>query len=456
MRVEIGRSRGQIGTGGWKAHRYFRRETMKKPASPLISTRKLSDLTPDARNANKGTARGSAMIRDSLRNYGAGRSILLDKHGAIIAGNKTAENAGALGQQEVIIVETDGSQLVAVQRTDLDLKDPRARQLAIADNRTSEVSLGWDTEALKSLAGDGIDLAPFWSKDELEKLWPQNADLLTAEDEVPPVPVEAISKLGDLWILDEHRLLCGDSTKARDVQKLMNGEKAVLFATDPPYGVGLRLEDNHEATNAAKGVTKSYRHFEAIMGDDLDGDKLQTFLEAVFHAALPVLTANAAWYLWHAQLSQGFFAAAAAAAAANLLIHRQIIWVKPHFVFGRGDYHWQHELCFYGWVKGHRAKFYGERNQSTIWALDEGGGSIRKDQGHPSQKPVELFVRPIRNHTKAGEVCFEPFAGSGSQIIAAQKTARRCFAMEIEPRYVDVCVERWQNATGKKAVLEGA
>jgi DNA modification methylase len=138
------------------------------------------------------------------------------------------------------------------------------------------------------------------------------------------------------------------------------------------------------------------------------------------------------------------------------LIHRQIIWVKPHFVFGRGDYHWQHELCFYGWVKGHRPKFYGERNQSTVWALDEGGGVIRKDQSHPSQKPVELFVRPIRNHTKAGEVCFEPFAGSGSQIIAAQKTARRCFAMEIEPRYVDVCVERWQNATGQKAALDGA
>jgi len=457
MRVEIGRSRGQIGTGRWKAApRIIGKDmTKKRSPDPALSHKKLSELTADARNANKGTARGAAMIRASLRDYGAGRSVLLDRNGAIIAGNKTVENAGALGHKDVIVVQTDGSQLVAVQRTDLDLKDPRARQLAIADNRSAEVSLEWDAETLKGLVGDGVDIAPFWSGDELEKLWPQNAELLTQEDEVPPVPVEPISKLGDLWILGEHRLLCGDSTKARDVQRLMNGEKAVLLATDPPYGVGLRLEDNHEASNAAKGTTKSYRHFEAIMGDDLDGDKLQTFIEAVFHATLPSLTQNAAWYLWHAQLSQGFFAAAAAA-AANLLIHRQIIWVKPHFVFGRGDYHWQHELCFYGWVKGHRPKFYGERNQSTVWALDEGGGVIRKDQSHPSQKPVELFVRPIRNHTKAGEVCFEPFAGSGSQIIAAQKTARRCFAMEIEPRYVDVCVERWQNATGQKAALDGA
>ena len=192
----------------------------KKPIDPALTSRKLSDLTPDKRNANKGTARGAAMIRDSLRNYGAGRSTLLDKHGAIIAGNKTAENAGALGQQDVIVVETDGSQLVAVQRTDLDLKDPRARQLAIADNRTSEVSLGWDVAALKSLAGDGIDLAPFWSADELEKLWPQNADLLTDEDEVPPVPAEPTSKLGDLWVLGEHRLLCGDSTVLGDVGPL--------------------------------------------------------------------------------------------------------------------------------------------------------------------------------------------------------------------------------------------
>jgi DNA modification methylase len=137
------------------------------------------------------------------------------------------------------------------------------------------------------------------------------------------------------------------------------------------------------------------------------------------------------------------------------LVHRQIIWVKPHFVFGHGDYHWQHELCFYGWRKTRRPPFYGPRNQSTTWDLGEGGGSIRKDQVHPTQKPVELFTRPINNHLKPGEICYEPFAGSGSQIIAAEKNAVRCFAMELAPAYIDVIVLRWQEYTGKAGTLNG-
>ncbi len=189
----------------------------KPPASSALLEKKLSDLKPDARNANKGTARGAQMIKDSLRDYGAGRSILLDKHGQIIAGNKTVEAAGAGGMKDLLVIESDGTRLVAVQRTDLDLNDPRARQLAIADNRSAEVSLEWDAEMLKALSGDGVDLGPFWTGDELEKLLPTQKELLTDEDEVPPVPVEPKSKLGDLYLLGNHRLLCGDSTKREDV-----------------------------------------------------------------------------------------------------------------------------------------------------------------------------------------------------------------------------------------------
>ena len=210
---------------------------MTKPNSAVLH-KKLKDLTPDSRNANKGTPRGNQMIEDSLRQYGAGRSILLDKHGRIIAGNKTAENAGSIGLDDVIVVQTDGTKLVAVQRTDLDLNDPRARQLAIADNRASEVSLDWDVEALKGLALDGVDLAPFFTADELESFWPQNP-LQGDEDEVPPVPVEPKSKLGDLYLLGNHRLLCGDSTKREDVERLMAGEKADMVFTDPPYGISI-------------------------------------------------------------------------------------------------------------------------------------------------------------------------------------------------------------------------
>jgi len=408
---------------------------------------KLSALTPDARNANKGTDRGRKLVKESLRRYGAGRSILIDKSGNIIAGNKTAEAAGAVGMENVQIVKSDGTKLVAVQRTDLDINDKAARELAIADNRASELGLEWDADVLKALETEvDVDLSPFWDERELVQFWAKT------DGEAPEPKLDQAAELqrewkterGQLWQVGRHRILCGDSTNPEDIVRLWgsNREKAALMATDPPYGVGLRLEDNHEASNAAKGIHARYRHFEQIMGDDLEGEKLQTFLESVFRAALTILRPNAAWYLWHAQLSQGFFAAAAAAAAAQLLIHRQIIWVKPHFVFGRGDYHWQHELCFYGWVKGNRPEFYGERNQSTIWQLDEGGGSIRKDQDHPTQKPAALFAIPMSNHTKPGELCYEPFAGSGTQLCAAEIGKRTCYALEIEPKYVAVALQR--------------
>jgi hypothetical protein len=166
------------------------------PSRSTPTVKRLADLTPDARNANRGSTRGNALISDSLRKYGAGRSILLDKHGAIIAGNKTAENASAAGLRDVIVVQTTGEQLVAVQRMDLDLADAHTRELAIADNRAAEVSLDWDTDVLKGLMADGVDLAPFWSPVELAEFWP--VPLLTDDDDVPPVPATPVSKMGDL------------------------------------------------------------------------------------------------------------------------------------------------------------------------------------------------------------------------------------------------------------------
>ncbi|MGH8323237.1 MAG: DNA methyltransferase, partial [Steroidobacteraceae bacterium] len=153
---------------------------------------------------------------------------------------------------------------------------------------------------------------------------------------------------------------------------------------------------------------------------------------------------------WHPMLTQGTFVAAAAAAA--VLIHRQIIWVKPQFIFGRGDYHWQHELCFYGWRQGNRPPWYGPRNQATVWNVD--WGEKRSEVGHPTAKPTALWAAPIANHTHAGEIIAEPFSGSGSQVIAAEQTGRRCFAMEIDARYVDLGVARWEAFTGKKADRE--
>jgi len=264
-----------------------------------------------------------------------------------------------------------------------------------------------------------------------------------AEDAVPPVPEVPVTKPGDLWILGGHRLLCGDSTKADQVLRLMGEQRAGLMATDPPYGVNYDSAELHEY-----GVS-----YARIDGDHRQDQVLQSFLETAFSVALMALHPNAAWYLWHAMLTQGFFAAAAAAAAAHVILHRQIIWVKPVLVFGRGQYHWKHELCFMGWVKGHEPADYSEHKDTTVWEIPGVDLKERRDFQHSTPKPVELFRRPILKHLKPGEVAYEPFAGSGPQFIAAELTERRCFGLEIEPRYCDVIVKRWENLTGNKAVL---
>lgn len=396
---------------------------------------------PYPRNARRLTDRAVDTLAASIKNFGFRQPIVVDAFDVIVVGHTRLLAAQKLGLEVVPVHVAAG------------LTPAQCRAYRLMDNRTADET-SWDLDLLEAemrelQALDMAELAGFEDAQITEMLKPPPA---TDADAVPDAPAVPVSRAGDLWLLGSHRVLCGDATDADAVARLMDGAKAGLMATDPPYGVGLRLEDNHDASNAAKGTNKKYRHFETIMGDDVDGPKLQGFLESVFLLAITALNENAAWYLWHAQLTQGFFAAAAAA-AAQLLVHRQIIWVKPHFVFGHGDYHWQHELCFYGWRKTKRPPFYGPRNQSTTWMLDEGGGSIRKEQFHPTQKPVELFVRAINNHLKPGEICYEPFGGSGSQIIAAEKTATRCFALELAPAYVDVIVARWQAFTGLKATL---
>ena len=403
-------------------------------------------LRPHPRNPRRGD---TVAIGESIASNGFYGAVVAQRSTSLIlAGNhrwKTAKDAGAT-EIPTIWVDAD---------------DEQALRILLADNRTNDIA-GYDDAALAellgslpSLEGTGYDQADV---DELlAGLGEVAAGDVTDGPEAQTDRADELkdkwgTALGQLWGIGSHRLLCGDSTDAATVLLLMAGEKARLMATDPPYGVALRLEDNHEASNAAKGVKATYRHFERIMGDDLEGEKLQEFLERCFAAAIAVLEPDAAWYLWHAQLSQGFFAAAAAA-AAQLLVHRQIIWRKPHFVFGRGDYHWQHELCFYGWRQGNRPPFYGERNQTTVWDLNEGGGAIRKDQNHPTQKPVELFAVPIRNHLKRGEICYEPFAGSGSQFVAAEQLGVRCFGLELEPKYVAVILERMSEMGLKPKLL---
>ena len=271
-----------------------------------------------------------------------------------------------------------------------------------------------DFEALKM----EIDLPDI----SLPKFESQFLTSSVVEDEAPDVPADPKSKLGDLYELGVHRLLCSDSTDSDAVARLMDGKKACLFATDPPYGVAYNDETGGDG--------------DTIANDENDGPRLQSFLQDIFTSWLPFLETKSAWYLWHAQMTQGFFAAAAA--AADILIHRQIIWVKPSLIMGHGDYHWQHELCFYGWRRGNRPIWYGDRAQTTVWNIGRENEHI-----HPTQKPVEIFSKPILFHTLKGDVVAEPFAGSGSQFIAAEQTGRVCYGMEISEAYTDVIVSRY-------------
>jgi DNA modification methylase len=330
---------------------------------------------------------------------------------------------------------------LGVQEADFvvkDLTDAETLALLARDNALSDMSTN-DPVKLKAISVELVEMnVPIqrmgYTLKEITSMQPRKE---VVEDEPPAVSEEKpVTKTGDLWTLGNHRLLCGDSTRKEDVERVMGGEKAVLMATDPPYGCNV----------GNSGFTSQRDNIDAIDADEFEGREMQDFLELVFSAVVPSLTDNCAWYLWHAHLLQGYFAAAAAAAAAGVIIHRQIIWKKDMFIFGRGDYHQRHEPCFYGWRKGNRPEFYGERNQDTVWEVDR--KVKRSEVGHPTAKPIELFAIPMRNHMVAGEVCCDPFLGSGSQLIAADQLDRICYGIEIAPKYCDVIIKRYINHVG--------
>jgi len=403
----------------------------------------IKDLKPDQQNRRKHNPRNVGMIVDALHEVGAARSIVIDEEGNILAGNATIEAAAEAGIEKVLVVDADGETIVAVRRSGL--TPEQKRRLGLYDNRTAELA-SWDVDRLLTDLEVGFDFDGLFYEDELKELL---AGLL--EEEPLKDPGARVSeaerlrevwnvKLGQVWELGDHRLACIDSTDGEAVAHLLNGTKASLHATDPPYGAN--------AGNIS--FTAQRDDIEAITKDDLEGVEMQAFLERAFAAWIPHLKDDCAWYLWHPMLTQGYFAAAAAA-AADLIIHRQIIWKKEQFIFGRGDYHWRHELCFYGWRRGHRPPFYGARNQETVWEVP--WGVKRSEVGHHTAKPVELFARPMRNHLRRGDVCVEPFCGSVSQIIAAEQQGVYCFAADIEPRFVALSIQRWADATGKEPKL---
>lgn len=357
--------------------------------------------------------------------------------------------------------------LAAIPVRFLDVNAKTAHRLALVDNKSNELA-GWDDVVLRSVIHevDGKTIAGLgFTETEIARYAQTEPSNDRGRDDVPTPPKKAVAKYGDVWELGAHRLACCDATHPEAVARLMDGKKASLFATDPPYGVGYNVATSNHRRGSIRHSQRGYVQKAHDYGtgdidnDALDGPKLQSFLTAVFEAWMPHLSEHAAWYVWHAQLEAGTFAQAAMR-SQGVRIHRQIIWVKGHYVIGRGDFHWQHEVCAYGWrpSKKGRPPFFGGRDQSTVWNVSYDNGQLVRNGAnreytclHPTQKPVEIFLRSLRCSTAPGDIVIEPFCGSGSQIIAAEELERRCFAMDILPRYVDVTIERWQQQTGGKA-----
>ena len=410
-----------------------------KPTRPVPVT--LSDLTSDPHNANRGTARGREALADSLRAYGAGRAVLVDRHGVVIAGNKTVEQAKAQGLG-LRVIESDGSELIAVRRSDLDLaSDARAQALAVVDNRVSELGLEWDEAVLRDLDEAGVDLSTFWTDEEFAALVATPTTGQTDENAVL-APGPTAFRRGHLIALGRHRLLCGDATASADVARVLAGETPRLLVSDPPYGVDYTPAWRHDA----------YPEQRTAVGRVVNDDR------ADWTDAWRLFTGDVA-YVFHAGLRAATVAASLEAAGFDL--RSQIIWVKQQFALSRGHYHWGHEPAWYAVRRGATARWCGDRQQSTVWEVPNLNpvGGLREGEnaptGHGTQKPVRLVEIPLLNHTQPGETLFDPFCGSGTALIAAEKTGRRCVALEIDPQYVQVTVSRWEAFTGQSATVVG-
>ena len=391
---------------------------------------KINELKNDHKNARKRTDRSSALIKESLQKYGAGRSIVIDEENRILAGNGTIAGARAAGIKNVRVIETEGDEIIAVKRKGL--SEDQKVGLALADTRTSDLS-EWDKEMLHQLSEDH-DIDPWFTKEDLAEILGEPditpTEGLTDPDEVPETPEEPTTKFGEVWKLGNHKLLCGDATDLNQLQPLMENELADLWLTDPPYNV------NYEGKTADKLK---------IQNDQFANEEFREFLAAAYTTAYNYLNNGASFYIWHAD-SEGYNFRAAAK-DANLQIKQCLIWVKSSMVMGRQDYHWQHEPCLYGWKKGASHFWNADRKQTTVLKFDR----PNRNKEHPTMKPVDLFQYQMSNSSKPKHIILDTFGGSGTTLIAAERIKRQARLVELDPKYCDVIIKRWENFTGNKA-----
>jgi len=302
----------------------------------------------------------------------------------------------------------------------------------------------WDMDALALEFGDlkaldfDLTMTGFNSR-EIDAL---TLEPNAAEDDAPPLPADPVTKPGDLYLLGPHRLLCGDSTSATDVARLMGDCKPFLMVTDPPYGVEYDANWRNEALAGKPRADGKIGGGAGAIGKVLNDS------QADWREAWALFSGNVA-YVWHGAVQAGIVAESLNVNGFDMRM--QIIWAKSHFVIGRGHYHPQHEPCWYAVRKSATANWVSDRKQTTLWQIDK---PMKSETGHSTQKPVECMRRPILHHTKAGDEVYDPFLGSGTTLVAAELTGRVCYGLELDPGYCDVIVARWEKLTGKKATLE--
>ena len=389
-------------------------------------------LLPYARNARTHSDDQVAQIAASIAEFGFTNPILAGSDGIIVAGHGRLAAAQKLGLEIVPVVVLDH------------LSPTQRRALVIADNRIAE-NAGWDDAMLRielealQLEGFDLDITGF-DADALAELIagdePDNEGQ-TDEDAVPEVGEIPISRPGDVWIMGQHRLLCGDSTVAESYARLMQGDMADMVFTDPPYNVNY--------ANSAKDKMRGKDR--AILNDNL-GDGFYDFLLA----ALKPTVANCRGGIYVAMSSSELDVLQAAFRAAGGKWSTFIIWAKNTFTLGRADYQRQYEPILYGWPEGAQRHWCGDRDQGDVWAIKK----PQKNDLHPTMKPVELVERAIRNSSRPGNVVLDPFGGSGTTLIAAEKSGRVARLIELDPKYVDVIVRRWEDFTGQTAIREAA
>jgi DNA modification methylase len=429
-----------------------------------IEIRKLSEVKPYPNNPRVNDPAVDA-VAASIREFGFRQPIVVDEEGVIVVGNTRYKAAVKLGLETVPVHVATG--LTAAQ-----LKAYR-----IADNQTASIA-DWNDDLLtqelmelQSMDFD-VDLLGF-STDELSQLLAdgEGQAFLTDPDDVPEPPDEATTKPGDLWILGNHRLLCGDSAKPEDVDRLLGGQPIHLCNTDPPYNVKVEPRSNNAIaaglssfdgakhhqkfdvvrhTEKSKATHKKMRAKDRPLANDFVSDEeFNRLLHAWFGNIARVLLPGRAFYIWGGYANCSNYPPALK--ANGLYFSQAVIWVKEHPVLTRKDFMGNHEWCFYGWREGAAHQFYGPNNATDVWSVKKVNP---QSMVHLTEKPVELASRAIQYSSKPGENVLDLFGGSGSTLIAAEQSGRKAFLMELDPLYCDVIVTRWEQFTGKKAKLE--